>query len=261
MTSKTEVSDIKILNVDPSKCKRWKFADRIEADFFKIEELAEDILKNGQINPVLIRAVDDEKFKYEIIAGSRRWKACLLANIPLKAILTDYNDTQAAIAQIKENEKTGLSNYSRGISYSILLKNKILSQEQLASSLGVSRSKLQSLICFAKIPESVMDAIGNPERISARSANSIYSLSKKGEDHINALIEIAEKIKLGLASYDIEEAVKNIVAGKQDLTDNDIRNSKGEVIARWRMGSLIIRAKNSADRKKLTKLVEYFLNN
>jgi len=29
MTSKTEVSDIKILNVDPSTCKRWKFADRI----------------------------------------------------------------------------------------------------------------------------------------------------------------------------------------------------------------------------------------
>ena len=50
MTSKTEVSDIKILNVDPSTCKRWKFADRIEADFFKIDELAEDILKNGQIN-------------------------------------------------------------------------------------------------------------------------------------------------------------------------------------------------------------------
>ena len=81
MTSKTEVSDIKILNVDPSTCKRWKFADRIEADFFKIEELAEDILKNGQINPVLIRPSEDENFKYEIIAGSRRWKAYLLANI------------------------------------------------------------------------------------------------------------------------------------------------------------------------------------
>jgi len=82
MTSKTEVSDIKILNVDPSTCKRWKFADRIEADFFKIDELAEDILKNGQINPVLIRLSEDENFKYEIIiAGSRRWKACLLANI------------------------------------------------------------------------------------------------------------------------------------------------------------------------------------
>ena len=81
MTSKTEVSDIKILNVDPSTCKRWKFADRIEADFFKIDELAEDILKNGQINPVLIRPSEDENFKYEIIAASRRWKAYLLANI------------------------------------------------------------------------------------------------------------------------------------------------------------------------------------
>ena len=40
-----------------------------------------------------------------MIAGSRRWKACLLANLPLKAILTDYNDKQASIAQIKENVK------------------------------------------------------------------------------------------------------------------------------------------------------------
>lgn len=48
MISKTEVSDIQILNVDPSTCKRWKFADRIEADFFKIEELAEDILEMGK---------------------------------------------------------------------------------------------------------------------------------------------------------------------------------------------------------------------
>ena len=110
MTIKTEVSDTQILNVDPSTCKRWKFADRIDSDFSRIDELSEDILKNGQINPVLIRPADDEDFKYEIIAGSRRWKACLIANIPLKAILTDYNDTQAAIAQIRENEKSGISN-------------------------------------------------------------------------------------------------------------------------------------------------------
>jgi hypothetical protein len=105
-----------------------------------------------------------------------------------------------------------------------------------------------------------MNAIENPERISARAANSIYSLSRKGDDHINALIEIADKIKNGFASYDIEESVKNIVSGKKEVIDNDIRNDKGEVVARWRMGSLIIRAKNSADRRKLTKLVEYFLN-
>ena len=251
---------MKVLNVDPVTCKRWKYADRIESEFFKINELAEDILRNGQINPVLIRLSDDKDFKYELFAGSRRWKACLLANIPLKAILTEYDDREAAVAQIKENEKAGISNYSKGLAYDLLLKNKVLTQDQLASSVGISRSKIQSLICFAKIPQSIMNAIENPERISARAANSIYSLSRKGDDHINALIEIADKIKNGFASYDIEESVKNIVSGKKEVIDNDIRNDKGEVVARWRMGSLIIRAKNSADRRKLTKLVEYFLN-
>ena len=89
---------MKVLNIDPATCKRWKFADRMESEFFKINELAEDILRNGQINPVLIRLSDDKDFKYELFAGSRRWKACLLASIPLKAILTEYDDRKAAIA-------------------------------------------------------------------------------------------------------------------------------------------------------------------
>ena len=50
----------------------------IESEFFKINELAEYILRNGQINPVLIRLSDDKDFKYELFAGSRRWEACLL---------------------------------------------------------------------------------------------------------------------------------------------------------------------------------------
>ena len=43
MISKTEVSDIQILNVDPSTCKRWKFADRIDSDFFRIDELCDNM--------------------------------------------------------------------------------------------------------------------------------------------------------------------------------------------------------------------------
>ena len=66
MTSKTEVSDIKILNVDPSTCKRWKFADRIEADFFKIDELAEDILKNGQMSFLKVEFSDFRQSPFKV---------------------------------------------------------------------------------------------------------------------------------------------------------------------------------------------------
>ena len=255
-----DFQDSEIIEVNPRNCKRWEFSDRIDLEFQKIDELAEDIMTNGQISPVLIRAIDDPKLDYEILAGARRWKACLAADIPLRAILTTYNDQDAAIAQIKENAKHTLSNFSKGMSYNRLLKSKIITQRQLADSLGISRSKLQSLLCFSRFPERLLEAIESPERISARSANSINFLCKKGEQHIDALIEIAPQIKDGLSSYNIEEMVKNIVDGKGASLNEDIKNNRGEVIARWRMGSLIIRAKHSSDRQKLTKLVELFLS-
>ena len=36
--------------------------------------------------------------------------------------------------------------------------------------------------------------------------------------------------------------------------------TKVKLLLDGELGSLIVRAKNSADRRKLTKLVEYFLN-
>jgi ParB family chromosome partitioning protein len=63
---------------------------------------------------------DNNKFKYEMIAGSRRLKACLGADIMMKAIVVDVTDIEAATIQIKENEQLGLSEYSRGMSFAKL---------------------------------------------------------------------------------------------------------------------------------------------
>lgn len=250
-----------IIIVDPSSCKRWAFADRAEFEFGNIHELAEDIEKNGQINPVIIRKSSDPNYKYEIISGSRRWQACLSYNLPLKAILTDYDDRQAAIVQLRENERHALSSYSRGCFFAKLLKSKIIKQEQLAKDLGIGRSTLQNVICFPKIPEVIMEAIQNPEKISGRSAWVIYSNAKKGEKYIEALIKIADQIRDGLASYDIDRKVKDIVLQNNDtlLMGNEVINKDGEVIGRWRNGYLVIRAKNSSEREKLNKLLEIFM--
>lgn len=254
-------SEDQIINVDPSSCKRWAFADRSEFEFGNIQELAEDIDKNGQINPVIIRKSSDPNYKYEIISGSRRWKACLAFNLPLRAILTDYDDKQAAIVQLRENERHALSSYSRGCFLAKLLKSKIIQQDQLAKDLGIGRSTLQNVICFPKIPEVVMEAIQNPERISGRSAWVIYSNAKKGEKYVEALIKIADQIRDGLASYDIDRKVKDIVSENENtlLNGSEVINKDGEVIGRWRRGYLVIRAKNSSEREKLNKLLEIFM--
>ena len=70
-----------IIEIDPRDCRRWKYADRSEFEFGDSNILAKDIEENGQIEPVIVREIDDDGFKYEVIAGSRRLRACLVGNL------------------------------------------------------------------------------------------------------------------------------------------------------------------------------------
>ena len=62
-------------------------------EFGDLSILAESIRKHGQIEPVYVRALQDHpKFKYEVLAGSRRWKACLNEDLTMKAIVNNVSD-------------------------------------------------------------------------------------------------------------------------------------------------------------------------
>ena len=68
----------------------------------KLQELAESILSNGLINPIIVRAVGSE---YEIVAGERRWQAHKIAQLKtILAIVKEYeNEGQRAIESLIEN--------------------------------------------------------------------------------------------------------------------------------------------------------------
>ena len=146
---------MQVIEVNPKDCVRWKFADRSGFEFGDIHTLSQDIMKNGQIEPVILRKSPDPKYKYEIIAGSRRWKACLEAGISLKGIVQDLSDEQAAVAQIKENQQLSICDYSKGIYYAKLIKEKKMTTEKLAESIGCSRPKLQNFLAFDKVPQAI----------------------------------------------------------------------------------------------------------
>ena len=54
---------MKIIEVNPSHCKRWKYADRSSFEFGDVTALAEDIKQNGQIEPAKIEAYRIARFK------------------------------------------------------------------------------------------------------------------------------------------------------------------------------------------------------
>ena len=88
---------MEVIKVDLRDCTKWKYADHSFFEYGDPNILAEDIKRNGQIEPVYIRTLKDNKhFKYEVITNNRRFQACLAGNIPMKAIIQNVSDYQAS---------------------------------------------------------------------------------------------------------------------------------------------------------------------
>ena len=251
--------NIQIIN--PNDCTRWQYADRPYFEFGNLGVLAEDIKNNGQFEPVAVRLASKGDHKYELITGSRRWKACRDGGLQLKAIIVDYDDNAAAIAQIRENEKQALSDYSKGISYSRLIESKTFTHGELAAVLHMGRTKLHNFLAFAKVPEKIWQAVSNMAKVSSKSAATIYAISRKGEEYKKALIEISEEIRNGAGHAKIEKLVNNIILGELKVEEKEklITLSNGQVMGVWKKNGIVFTKDARIDKDKLTKaLIQYF---
>ena len=253
---------MEILKLDPRDCTRWEYADRSIFEFGDTNALALDIKTNGQINPIFVRTLENNKqFKYEVVAGSRRFQACLSANIMIDAILVDVSDEKAAIIQFKENDKIPLSEYSKGLAFAKLQKNNKFNQDQLAEIVGCSRKKIYSLLAFDKVDPKIWNAVGNMSKVSAKSAEAIFLLSKKSDAHKEALIDIADDIKKGAGHRRITNLVNNIVSGDTQGAEEEIVESKsGQVLAKWKDGKLYFAKDLNLDKKKFNKMLISFFH-
>lgn len=69
-----------------------------------IIELSDSIIKNGLINPILVRESKNPKFKYELVSGERRFIASKLAgNTSIDIHVENLSDDQVLEIQIVEN--------------------------------------------------------------------------------------------------------------------------------------------------------------
>ena len=70
-----------------------------------LEELGDDIQQNGQIEPAILRPHPNPEsgFKYLMVAGERRYLACEMKGILLKAVVRELTDAQAKRIQRSEN--------------------------------------------------------------------------------------------------------------------------------------------------------------
>lgn len=131
----------------PIEClHRSRYQPRIHFDQKSLQELADSIRSQGLIEPLIVREISAHQF--EIIAGERRWRAAMLAQLrELPCLIGSYSDEQAAALSVVENiQREALNIIEEANAYQRLVVEFHFQQDDIAALVGKSRSHIANLL-------------------------------------------------------------------------------------------------------------------
>jgi len=142
-----------------------KYQPRTQFSDTALAELAESIRKNGIMQPIIVRPSQKHKDKYEIVAGERRWRAAQLASLnEVPVIIREIPDKQALELALVENiQRQDLSPIEEANGYQRLIEDFEYTQEELASTIGKSRSHITNLLRLLSLPDEIREMLEKNE--------------------------------------------------------------------------------------------------
>ena len=208
-TDKNSILEIAIDQITPNPFQPRKyFSDE------NIEELASSILAQGLLQPITLRRKDGV---LQIVSGERRWRAFKKlgeAAIPAH-IIDDINDEKMLELAIIENiQREDLNPLELCDSYSLLMENCGLNQEQVSEQLGKSRSSVANILRLRKLPQVVKDGLLS-EKISFGHAKVILGLERA--DLMEQLFHLI--VKKDLTVRKTEELARTIAMDRPPVAD------------------------------------------
>ncbi|WP_156962049.1 ParB/RepB/Spo0J family partition protein [Candidatus Paracaedibacter symbiosus] len=181
--------------VDINLIRPGKYQPRQRFNEEQLDSLIDSIRQKGIIQPLVIRPLNDNKNgPYEIIAGERRWRAAKTLNLDtVPAIIRICSDEEALETALIENiQRDDLSPIEEAEGYQRLLHEFNYTQEQLAKSVGKSRSHVANTLRLNNLPAHVKGLI-NDGKISAGHARALMT-----SENMDGLVEKIVNEKLNV---------------------------------------------------------------
>ena len=140
-----------------------KYQPRKLFDEDNLQELTDSIKERGIIQPIIVRKSNDDKSKYEIIAGERRWLAAQKAGLhELPVVITEADDLKSLVFAIVENvQRHDLNAIEEAQGYQRLINDFSYDQEKVAKFIGKSRSHITNCLRLLTLPKEVLTLIEN----------------------------------------------------------------------------------------------------
>ena len=188
----SDTSAEEIVNIKLDELRSNPYQPRKNFDEEALKELAHSIKEHGVFQPIIVK----KSIKgYEIIAGERRVKASKLAGLTeIPAIIRDFNDTQMMEIALLENlQREDLNAIEEAAAYKKLQETLALTQEELATRLGKSRSHITNMIGLLSLPQDIQKYIIE-DKISMGHARVLSKLEDHNQQQTLANKIVEEKI-------------------------------------------------------------------
>lgn len=169
-TENKNTTYLKISDIEPNR-------DQPRRDFDEetLAELADSIAQHGVLQPLLVRPVGTDF--YQIVAGERRWRASRMAGLQeVPVVIRELTDNEVMeIALIENLQREDLSAVEEAQGYRSLMETYNMTQEEIAKSMGKSRSSIANSLRILTLPENVVDMISKG-LLSGGHAKALLSL-------------------------------------------------------------------------------------
>lgn len=168
-----------------------------------LKELSESIRVHGVFQPIIVK----KSIKgYEIIAGERRVRASKMAGLKtIPAIIKDFSDDEMMQISLLENlQREDLTAIEEAKAYKTIIDASNITQEELATRVGKSRSHITNMLGLLKLPTSIQDLVLY-NKLSMGHARVLSKL-----EDTNKISELANRvIKEDLSVRELEEISSN----------------------------------------------------
>ena len=155
----TTAADNELKQLPVEFLQRGKYQPRRDFDQEALQELADSIKAQGVMQPIIVRQVGNQR--YEIVAGERRWRACQLAGLAdIPALIRNISDEAAiAMALIENIQRENLNPIEEAMALRRLQTEFSLSQQEVATAVGKSRSVVANLLRLLSLESEVLDQL------------------------------------------------------------------------------------------------------
>lgn len=192
------------IEVDISLIIPNRLQPRKKFDEDSLAELAESILANGLIQPLVVTAPINGR--YELIAGERRLRASKIANLTqVPVIIKEATpDVMLEFAILENIQREDLNPIDEARAYKELSAKFAYTQEDIANKMSKSRPYIANLLRLLTLPVVIQEDV-LLGRLSAGHAKAMLSITDLQE-----LLHIREQVLHSeMTVRDVENLVKN----------------------------------------------------